>query len=159
MIFAYTNFNHSSELLSLEPELHLEWVSEMATNSYWCTGLLTYYESEAWSELQLATCTIFVAIELYIHFSLTNGQPDCQWPYTDTATFMIVVGLTLALSALIMVNSTLGIIQLLSHNSCNYFLICTQIQFRVCFSFGYVHESLTTPNPHPHTIEIHVHRL
>ena len=158
MLFAYTNFNHSSELLSLEPELHLEWVSEMATNSYWCTGLLTYYESEAWSELQLATCTIYTC-GYWIRHPLINGQPDCQWPYTDTVTFMIVVSLTLALSALIMVNSTLGIIQLLSHNSSNYFLIWTQIQFWVCFSFGYVYESLTTPNPHPHTIEIHVHRL
>ena len=159
MLFAYTNFNHSSELLSLEPELHLEWVlSEMATNSHWCTGLLTYYERE-WGVVRTSVSNMYYTCGYWIRHPLTNSQPDCQWPYTDTATFMIVVSLTLALSALIMVNSTLGIIQLLSHNSSNYFLIWTQIQFWVCFPFGYIYESLTTPNPHPHTIEIHVHRL
>ena len=31
-----------------------------------------YYESEAWSELKLATCTILVAIELDIHLPTVN---------------------------------------------------------------------------------------
>ena len=35
-------------------------------------GYSRIYEREAWSELQLATCTILVAIELDIHLPTVN---------------------------------------------------------------------------------------